>query len=99
MNVKPLYDHVLLKVLEAEDTTESGIVLTGSASVPRTRAKVIAVGSGRLLQDGSTVALAVEEGDTVVIGQHAEMQIEVVDGEEYHIARESSILAVVHNPF
>lgn len=97
MNLKPLYDHVVLKPIEAEAKSNGGIVLTGNASLPKTRAEVVAVGPGRLLEDGSIKELAVTVGDTVVLGNSAATQSETIEGQEYLIAREGSLLAVVND--
>ena len=94
MNVRPLDDRVLIKPLEAQETTAGGIVLPDTAKEKQQRGKVIAVGQGRLLESGDRAGLAVKEGDTVVFGKYAGSEIKI-GGEEHQIMRESEILAVL----
>jgi len=94
LNLIPTYDHIILKQNEAENKTASGILLAGSTADTGIRAEVVAVGKGRLLQDGTVCKLSVYVGDTVVLGHHAEYQEELSEGERYLIVRESSIVAI-----
>lgn len=93
MNIKPLGDRVVIKKLEAEETTKSGIVLTGSAKEKPQEAQVVAVGPGAM-NDGKRVEMEVKVGDKVLYSKYAGTEVKV-SGEEYIILKESDILAVV----
>ena len=93
MTIKPLSDRVLIKMEEAEETTKSGILLTGSAKGKPQVADVIAVGPGGMV-DGKEVKMTVKVGDRVLTSKYAGTEIKM-DGEEYTIVRQSDILAVV----
>ena len=93
MNLKPLLDRVVLKSTEAEETTKSGIILTGSAKEKPVVSEVVAVGPGGIV-DGKEVTMYVEVGDKVVISNYAGTEVKL-DGEEYKIVRQNDILAVV----
>lgn len=94
MKVEPLGDKVVLKRLEAEETTAGGIVLPDSAQERPQEARVLSVGGGRLLEDGTRAEPQVQEGDRVLFASYAGTDIEV-DGEELLILSESEILAVL----
>lgn len=94
MNLKPLDDRVVVKPLSAEETTKGGIVLPDTAKEKPQRGKVLAVGPGRLLDNGERHPLAVSKGDEVLFSKYGGTEIEV-DGEEVKILRESDILAKV----
>lgn len=94
MNVRPLDDRVLIKPLEAADTTAGGIVLPDSAKEKSQRGQVVAVGGGKLLDSGERAPLAVKTGDTVIFGKYAGTEIKV-EGVEHQIMREHEILAVL----
>ena len=93
MNVKPLGDRVVIKNVEMEETTKSGIILTGSAKEKPVVSEVVAVGPGGVV-DGKEVTMYVEVGDKVVISNYAGTEVKL-DGEEYKIVRQNDILAVV----
>lgn len=93
MKLKPLLDRVVLKSTEAEETTKSGIILTGSAKEKPVVSEVVAVGPGGVV-DGKEVTMYVEVGDKVVISNYAGTELKL-DGEEYKIVRQNDILAVV----
>lgn len=93
MKLKPLLDRVVLKSTEAEETTKSGIILTGSAKEKPVVSEVVAVGPGGVV-DGKEVTMYVEVGDKVVIFNYAGTEVKL-DGEEYKIVRQNDILAVV----
>lgn len=95
MKLVPLYDRVIVKPFEVETKSEGGIVLTGSAAQKSTRGKVIAVGNGRVLENGSHAPMCVKEGDTVVYNEGYGTKKERLDGEDVLILSESDILAVV----
>lgn len=93
MNIKPLGDRVVIKKLEAEETTKSGIVLTGSAKERPQEAEVVAVGPGAMV-DGNRVAMEVKIGDKVLYSKYAGTEVKF-EGEEYTILRQDDILAIV----
>ena len=93
MTIKPLADRVLIKMLESEETTKSGIVLPGSAKEKPQVAEIIAVGPGTIV-DGNEVKMEVKVGDKVLISKYAGTEIKV-DGKEYTILKQSEILAIV----
>ena len=93
MNLKPLSDRVILKALEAEETTKGGIILTSSAKEKPEMAEVIAVGPGGMV-DGKEVVMTVKVGDKVLTSKYSGTEVKV-DGEEYTIVRQGDILAIV----
>ncbi|MDI9461928.1 MAG: co-chaperone GroES [Saccharofermentanales bacterium] len=93
MNIKPLADRVVVKMLEAEETTKSGIVLPGSAKEKPQVAEIMAVGPGGIV-DGKDVIMEVEVGDHVLISKYAGTEVKI-DNVEYTILRQSDILAIV----
>ncbi len=94
MKLKPLDDRVVVKPEEAEETTAGGIVLPGSAQEKPMMGKIVAVGDGKLLDNGNRAKVAVKKGETVLYGKYAGSDVEV-DGTEYKILRESEILGVL----
>ena len=90
--LRPLDDRVVVKPLEAEETTAGGIVLPDSAREKPQRGKVVAVGPGKLLDSGNRGQLSVSIGDEVIFGKYGGSEVEV-DGVDYKILRESDILA------
>ena len=93
MKIRPLADRVVIKNVEVEETTKSGIILTGSAKEKPQVCEVLAVGPGGVV-DGKEVEMTVKEGDKVLIAKYAGTEVKV-DGEECVIVRQSDILAVV----
>ena len=93
MKLVPLGDRVVLKQLEAEETTKSGIVLSGQAQEKPQQAEVIAVGPGGMVE-GKEVKMEVVVGDKVIYSKYAGTEVKM-DGEEYIIVRQNDILAVV----
>ena len=93
MKLKPLADRVIIKMVEAEETTKSGIILTGAAEEKPEVAEIIEVGPGGMV-DGKEVTMTVKKGDKVITSKYSGTQVKV-DGEEYTIVRQSDILAVV----
>lgn len=94
MNIKPLADRVVLKRLEAEETTKSGIVLAGSAKERPQEAEVMAVGPGGISSDGKEIKMEVKVGDKVLISKYSGTEVKV-SNEEYIIVKQEDILAVV----
>ena len=93
MTIKPLADRIVIKSLESEETTKSGIVLTGSAKEKPQTAEVLAVGPGGMV-DGKEVKMTVKVGDKVLYSKYSGTEVKV-DGEEYVIVRQSDLLATV----
>lgn len=93
MNVKPLGDRVVIKNVETEETTKSGIVLTGAAKEKPQMAEVIAVGPGGNV-DGKEITMHVKTGEKIIYSKYAGTEVKI-DGQEIIIVRQSDILAVV----
>lgn len=93
MRIKPLGDRVVIKRLEAEETTKSGIVLPGSAKEKPQEAEVVAVGPGGVV-DGKEIRMEVKVGDKVLFSKYAGTEVKI-DGEDYTILRQNDILAIV----
>lgn len=93
-NIKPLADRVLVRPQEREERTKGGIVLPDTAKEKPQMGKVLAVGPGRLLENGQRVAMDVKEGDTILFSKYAGTEIKV-DGEDLLLINERDILAVV----
>ena len=95
MKIRPLHDRVIVKRKEIESKSAGGIVLTGSAAGKSTRGEVIAVGQGRILENGDVKALDVKIGDIVIFNDGYGVKAEKIDNEEVLIMSESEILAIV----
>lgn len=93
MKLKPLADRVVVKTIEAEETTKSGIILTAAAQEKPGIAEVIEVGPGGNV-DGKEVEMVVKKGDRVIISKYAGTEVKL-DGVEYNVVRQSDILAIV----
>ena len=93
MIIKPLADRVVIKMVEAEETTKSGIILAGSAKEKPQVAEIVEVGPGGIV-DGNEVKMEVKKGDKVLISKYAGTEVKI-DGQEYTILRQSDILAIV----
>ncbi len=92
--LKPLGDRVIIELVESEEKTASGIVLPDSAKEKPQEGKVVAVGTGRVLDSGEKVALEVAEGDRIIFSKYAGTEVKY-EGTEYLILRENDILAVI----
>ncbi|WP_124726488.1 co-chaperone GroES [Staphylospora marina] len=92
--IRPLGDRVLLETIEREEKTASGIVLPETAKEKPQEGRIVAVGSGRIDENGNRIALEVKEGDRVIFSKYAGTEVKYGD-KEYLILRESDILAVV----
>ena len=93
MTLKPLSDRVVIKMVEAEETTASGIILTGSAKEKPQVAEVLAVGPGGMV-DGKEVVMQVKVGDKVITSKYSVTEVKI-DGEDLIIVRQNDILAIV----
>lgn len=94
MKIRPLHDRVIIKRIEEEDTTKGGIIIPDSAKEKPSEGKVVAVGKGKVLDNGDIQALEVKKGDKVLFGKYAGTEIKV-EGTEHLIMREDDIIAVV----
>jgi chaperonin GroES len=94
MNIRPLGDRIVVKALEAEVTTKGGIILPDTAKEKPQKGKVLSVGTGRILDNGTRVPLDVREGDIIIFSKYGGTEIKI-DGEEYLIVSERDILGVV----
>lgn len=92
--LKPLGDRVVIELVESEEKTASGIVLPDSAKEKPQEGKVVAAGSGRVLESGERVALEVKTGDRIIFSKYAGTEVKY-EGTDYLILRESDILAVI----
>jgi chaperonin GroES len=95
MDIKPLGDRIVVKPLEAENKTKGGIVLPDTAKEKPQEAKVVAVGKGKVLENGSLQAPEVKVGDKVLYGKYSGNEITTKEGEELLILREEDILAII----
>ena len=94
MKIKPLHDRVIVKRIEEEEKTKGGIIIPDTAKEKPVEGKVVAVGGGKLLDDGSKLKLEVKKGDRVLFGKYAGTEIQI-EGEEHLIMREDDIIAIV----
>ncbi len=95
MNIRPLYDRIVVRREEEETTSAGGIVLPGAASEKPNRGEVVAIGEGAVLDNGEIRPLKVKVGDTVVFGQYSGSNTVKVGGEELIIMNESEVLGVL----
>lgn len=93
MKLNPLADRVVIKMVETEETTKSGIILTGSAKEKPQVAEIVAVGPGGVV-DGKEVTMYVKAGDKVITSKYSGTEVKI-DGQDYTILRQSDILAIV----
>ena len=96
MNLRPLHDRVIVKRVEEERTTPGGIVIPDSATEKPIKGEVIAVGNGKILEDGSKRELDVKAGDKVLFGKYSGTEVKVAD-EELLVMREDDIMAVIES--
>ena len=94
MKIHPLADRIMVKVLEAKDVTKGGIVLPDTAKEKPQEAEVVAVGKGKVSDEGKVIAPEVKAGDKILFGKYSGTEI-TVDGKEYLILKEEDILAIV----
>jgi chaperonin GroES len=95
MNIKPLGDRVVIRPLEAESKTKGGILLPDTAKEKPQQGEVVAVGKGKVLDNGTALAMEVKIGDKVLYGKYTGNEITTKDGEELLIVREEDILAII----
>jgi chaperonin GroES len=94
MNVKPLHDHILIKRVSAEEVVRGGIIIPDTAKEKPMEGEVIAVGSGKVLDDGKVQPLVVKPGERVLVGKYSGTEIKI-EGEEHVILREDDVLGVI----
>jgi chaperonin GroES len=94
MKIRPLHDRILVKRIEEEEVRRGGIIIPDTAKEKPQEAKVIAVGSGKLLENGQRVALDVKAGDRVLFGKYSGSEVKIEE-EEYLILREEDILGIL----
>ena len=94
MKFRPLYDRILVKRIDADEKTSSGLIIPDSAKEKPLEAEVVAVGSGRILDDGTVRAVTVKPGDRVLFGKYTGDEIKL-DGVEHIILREEDVLAIL----
>ncbi len=94
MKLRPLDDRVVVKPLEAEEKTSGGIVLPDTAKEKPQVGKIVAVGEGKVLENGKRAKMSVKKNDEIIFGKYSGSEVEI-DGEEYKILRESEILGIV----
>jgi len=94
MKLRPLHDRVIVKRVEEEDKTSGGIIIPDAAKEKPQQGKVIAVGKGKILENGKVSPLAVKKGNRILFGKYAGQEIKI-DGEEHLIMREDDILAII----
>lgn len=92
--LKPLGDRIVIELVEAEETTSSGIVLPDSAKEKPQEGNVVAVGTGRVLENGERIDLEVKEGDRIIFSKYSGTDVKY-EGKEYLILRESDVLAII----
>ena len=96
MAFRPLHDRVLLRRLDGEATTKGGIIIPDTAKEKPQEGEVVAVGPGRLTEDGKRVAPEVKKGDRILVGKYSGTDVKI-DGTEYVILREDEVLGVLNN--
>jgi chaperonin GroES len=94
MRIRPLYDRLVVKRIAEETTTKGGIIIPDSAKEKPASGQVIAVGNGKILEDGKVRAMDVKAGDRILFGKYSGTEVKI-DGEEHLILREDDVLAVV----
>ena len=94
MNIRPLYDRIVVKRIEEQETTHRGIIIPDSAKEKPQEGEVMAIGKGKRLDDGKVVALDVKAGDRILFGKYSGNEIKL-DGIEYIIMREDDVLGVL----
>lgn len=94
MKVRPLHDRVVVKRVEEEEKTKGGIIIPDTAKEKPIEGKVVAVGSGKVLENGKTIPLAIKKGDKVLFGKYAGTDVKI-EGEDLLIMREEDIIAIV----
>jgi chaperonin GroES len=96
MKIRPLYDRIVVKRIEEQETVQGGIIIPDTAKEKPQEGEVVAVGKGKRLEDGKLVPLDVKAGDRILFGKYSGSEIKV-DGEEFLIMREDDVLGVIED--
>lgn len=96
MQIRPLYDRLVVRRVEASETVQNGIIIPDTAKEKPQEGEVVAAGRGKRLEDGKVVSLDVKVGDRILFGKYSGSDIKI-DGEEYLILREDEVLGVLEN--
>lgn len=94
MRLKPLQDRILVKRVEEEEKTKGGIIIPDTAKEKPAEGKVVAVGNGKLSDDGKRIPMALKEGDRILFGKYSGTEVKI-EGQEYLIMREDDVLGVI----
>ena len=94
MKLKPLQDRILVQRIEEEKTTKGGIIIPDTAKEKPAEGKVVAVGNGKVGEDGKRIALELKKGDRILFGKYAGTEVKI-EGEEYLILREDDVLGII----
>ncbi len=94
MKVRPLHDRIIVKRLEEEEKTKGGIIIPDTAKEKPIEGKVIAVGDGKIKEDGTKISMEIKKGDRVLFTKYGGTEIKI-DGEEYLMMREDDVLAII----
>jgi chaperonin GroES len=94
MKLKPLQDRILVQRIEEEKTTKGGIIIPDTAKEKPAEGKVVAVGSGKVGDDGKRIALEIKKGDRILFGKYSGTEVKI-EGEEYLILREDDVLGII----
>jgi len=94
MNLKPIKDRIVIRLLEAETQTKSGLIIPDAAAEKPSQGEVVSAGAGRVTEDGILLPMSVKAGDRVLFGKHAGQTVKI-NGEELHILREDDVMAIV----
>lgn len=94
MKLKPLQDRILVQRIEEEKTTKGGIIIPDTAKEKPAEGKVVAVGNGKIGEDGKRIALEIKKGDRILFGKYSGTEVKI-EGEEYLILREDDVLGII----
>jgi chaperonin GroES len=94
MKVRPLHDRLIVKRLEEEEKTKGGIIIPDTAKEKPIEGKVIAVGKGKIQEDGTTIPMGVKKGDRILFAKYAGTEVKI-DGEEHLIMKEDDVIAII----
>ena len=94
MNIRPLHDRIIVRRLDEKEQTKGGIIIPDSAKEKPIEGEVIAIGNGKILEDGSVRKLDVKKGDKILFGKYSGTEVKI-EGEEHLIMREDEVLAVI----
>lgn len=96
MNIRPLHDRLIVKRMEEEEKTKGGIIIPDTAKEKPFEGKVIAVGDGKVKEDGTKIPMEVKKGDKILFSKYAGSEVKI-DGEDYLIMKEEDVLAVIES--